>query len=215
MEQELVHMETAVTGLYASAPYPLPFAPSLDIRAFLLRRDQGNLLVYSVTTLEAEAPAIKDLGGVTRQYLNHRHEAMFASDWAAAPLFCHESEREAAAKTSSVRGAFSRRHRLDDDFEVIPTPGHTHGATAFLWDSGEHRFLFTRQRLSRRWRVGGGRARVERSRPLRREPRAHPRARLRRARSVGRDGGAALLRRDQPGGCPAPHRRDPRARAAG
>jgi glyoxylase-like metal-dependent hydrolase (beta-lactamase superfamily II) len=26
---------------------------------------------------------------------------------------------------------------------VIPTPGHTNGATTFLWDSGEHRFLFT------------------------------------------------------------------------
>jgi glyoxylase-like metal-dependent hydrolase (beta-lactamase superfamily II) len=32
---------------------------------------------------------------------------------------------------------------LDEDFEVIPTPGHTPGATAYLWDSGEHRFLFT------------------------------------------------------------------------
>jgi glyoxylase-like metal-dependent hydrolase (beta-lactamase superfamily II) len=42
-----------------------------------------------------------------------------------------------------VSGTFSRRHLLDDDFEVIPTPGHTSGATAFLWDSGEHRFLFT------------------------------------------------------------------------
>jgi glyoxylase-like metal-dependent hydrolase (beta-lactamase superfamily II) len=32
---------------------------------------------------------------------------------------------------------------LGDDFEVIPTPGHTRGATAFLWDSGQHRCLFT------------------------------------------------------------------------
>ena len=32
---------------------------------------------------------------------------------------------------------------LDEDFEVIPTPGHTPGATAYLWDSGEHRVLFT------------------------------------------------------------------------
>ena len=42
-----------------------------------------------------------------------------------------------------MRGTFSRRHTLDDDFEVIPTPGHTPGATAYLWDSGHHRFLFT------------------------------------------------------------------------
>jgi glyoxylase-like metal-dependent hydrolase (beta-lactamase superfamily II) len=32
---------------------------------------------------------------------------------------------------------------LDNDFEVIPTPGHTPGATAYLWDSGQHRLLFT------------------------------------------------------------------------
>jgi glyoxylase-like metal-dependent hydrolase (beta-lactamase superfamily II) len=141
--KELVQMETAIPGLYASAPEALPFAPSLDIRAFLLRRDRGNVLVYSVTGLESEAAAIDDLGGIERQYLNHRHEAMFASDWVTAPLFVHENERESVAEKTHVRGTFSRRHVLDDDFEVIPTPGHTSGTTAFLWDSGEQRFLFT------------------------------------------------------------------------
>jgi glyoxylase-like metal-dependent hydrolase (beta-lactamase superfamily II) len=46
-------------------------------------------------------------------------------------------------RRAHVRATFSRRHLLDHDFEVIPTPGHTPGATAYLWDSGEHRFLFT------------------------------------------------------------------------
>jgi Metallo-beta-lactamase superfamily len=40
---QLVQLETAVPGLYASAPEPLPFAPSLLIRAFVLRRDHGNV----------------------------------------------------------------------------------------------------------------------------------------------------------------------------
>jgi glyoxylase-like metal-dependent hydrolase (beta-lactamase superfamily II) len=31
----------------------------------------------------------------------------------------------------------------DDDFEAIPIPGHTGGATAYLWDNGRHRCLFT------------------------------------------------------------------------
>ncbi len=141
--KERVRMDSAIEGLYASAPQPLPFAPSLDIRAFLLRRERGNLLVYSVTALESEAPAIEDLGGVSRQYLNHHHEAMFASDWVTAPLVVHENERESVARTRRVDATFSHRHMLDDDFEVIPTPGHTSGATAFLWDSGRHRFLFT------------------------------------------------------------------------
>lgn len=140
---ELVQLETTFEGLYASTPEQLPFAPSLDIRAFLLRRDPGNLLVYSATGLESDAPAIVDLGGISRHYLNHRHEAMFASGSVHAPLFVQENEREAVAESYSVAGTFSGRHVLDEDLEVIPTPGHTSGATAYLWDSGENRFLFT------------------------------------------------------------------------
>jgi glyoxylase-like metal-dependent hydrolase (beta-lactamase superfamily II) len=142
-QQELIQMETAVPGVYPSEPEPLPFAPSLHIRAFLLRRSQGNVLVYSVPGFDAGAPAIQDLGGVARHYLNHRHEAMFGSDKVSAPLFVHENERAAVARKLHVRGAFQRRHVLDGDFEVIPTPGHTSGASAYLWDSGEHRLLFT------------------------------------------------------------------------
>ncbi|HEX2232792.1 MAG TPA: MBL fold metallo-hydrolase [Thermoleophilaceae bacterium] len=141
--KELLRMETPVAGLHASAPEPLPFAPTLHIRSFLLRRDKGNLLVYSVPSLEAGDPAVEDLGGVSRQYLNHRHEASFLPARVTAPLFVHEADRGSVEKKAHVRGAFSRRHVLDDDLEVIPTPGHTPGATAYLWDSGEHRFLFT------------------------------------------------------------------------
>jgi glyoxylase-like metal-dependent hydrolase (beta-lactamase superfamily II) len=141
--KQLVNMETAIEGLHASTPEPLPFDSSADIRAFLLRRERGNLLVYSTSGLGADAEAIDALGGISRHYLNHRHEAMFASDWVEAPLFVHESESASVANAYHVRGAFSRRHTLDDDFEVIPTPGHTPGATAYLWDSGEHRLLFT------------------------------------------------------------------------
>jgi glyoxylase-like metal-dependent hydrolase (beta-lactamase superfamily II) len=139
----LVAMETPVEGLHASVPEALPFAPSLEIRAFLLERERGNLLVYSVAGLESEAAAIGDFGGISRWYLNHSHEAMFASDWVTAPLFVHENERRSVERAHHVRATFSRRHLLDDDFEVIPTPGHTGGATAYLWDTGSHRLLFT------------------------------------------------------------------------
>ncbi|CAA9459763.1 MAG: hypothetical protein AVDCRST_MAG58-2344 [uncultured Rubrobacteraceae bacterium] len=39
-------MNEVIPGLYASAPEPLGFGPSLEIRAFLLQRDRGNLLLY-------------------------------------------------------------------------------------------------------------------------------------------------------------------------
>ena len=146
-------LETVISGLHATSSEPLPFAPSLEIRSFLLEREGGNVLVYSTTGLERDAEAIEGLGGISRRYLNHWHEAMFASSTNRvapggapshpAPVFVHEAERAKVEEAYDVRGTFSRRHTLDDDFEAIPIPGHTAGATAYLWDSGEHRALFT------------------------------------------------------------------------
>jgi glyoxylase-like metal-dependent hydrolase (beta-lactamase superfamily II) len=143
----IAQLDTVVEGLYASAPERLPFGRGLDIRAYLLEREAGNLLIYRSDTLPREAAAIRERGGIARQYLNHRHEAAPVCDWVSrtfdAPLFVHADDAAAVSATCHVRATFSRRHRLDDDFEVIPIPGHTPGATAYLWDSGDHRVLFT------------------------------------------------------------------------
>jgi glyoxylase-like metal-dependent hydrolase (beta-lactamase superfamily II) len=140
-------MDTVVSGLYASEPEPLGFGPSLEIRAFLLQREPGNLLVYRSGALQRDAETLDDLGGISRQYLNHFHEASSACDWVAgtfrAPLYVHKEDAAAAAEVCNVGATFSERHKLDEDFEIIPVPGHTSGATAFLWDSGRHRVLFT------------------------------------------------------------------------
>jgi glyoxylase-like metal-dependent hydrolase (beta-lactamase superfamily II) len=141
-------MQTVIPGLYASPPAELSFAPSIRVRAFLLRRTQGNLLIYSAATLADDARAIEGLGGIARHYLNHWHEAAFGGgDRVAAtfeaPLYCHESERQSVSETTKVAGTFALRHMEGDDFEAIPIPGHTSGATAYLWDSGQQRCLFT------------------------------------------------------------------------
>jgi glyoxylase-like metal-dependent hydrolase (beta-lactamase superfamily II) len=141
-------MENVIPRLYASAPQPLSFAPSTHVRAFVLQRRPGNLLVYAAGTVADDAPAIEELGGLSRHYLNHWHEAAFGGgDRIArafeAPLFCHENERPSVSETSAVAGTFSTRHSDGDGLEVIPIPGHTSGATAYLWDSGRHRCLFT------------------------------------------------------------------------
>ena len=83
--------------------------------------------------------------GVERQYLNHWHEAMFGLAPAdlGARLVHHAAEVPEVARRGGHGVTFSRRHRLGDDFEAIPIPGHTPGATAYLWNTGEHRLLFT------------------------------------------------------------------------
>jgi glyoxylase-like metal-dependent hydrolase (beta-lactamase superfamily II) len=140
-------MQTVLPGLHASAPQGLSFAPSLHVRAFLLTREQGNLLVYGTAKVAEETGAIAQGGGVARHYLNHWHEADIAGEGAfgalAAPVFCHEADRAEVERTTAVAGTFAARHMAGDDFEVIPIPGHTPGATAYLWHSGRHRYLFT------------------------------------------------------------------------
>jgi glyoxylase-like metal-dependent hydrolase (beta-lactamase superfamily II) len=134
---------SVLPGLHAIAPEPLPFAPSLRVRAFLLERPQGNVLIYDTPGLAAEAGALEELGGVARQYLGHAHEASMGTGLPGVPLFVHEADRAAVAEHRHVRASFSARHTFDDDLEVVPIPGHTPGATAYLWDGGGHRVLFT------------------------------------------------------------------------
>ena len=138
----LLDVTTALPGLFASTPRRLSFDTTVEIRAFLLQRAAGNLLVYSSTGLDDDAEALRTLGGVERWYLNHWHEALFPAR-IDAPLLVGDRDRAATEQRLHVRASFRRRHVLGDDFEVIPIPGHTPGATAYLWDSGEHRMLFT------------------------------------------------------------------------
>jgi glyoxylase-like metal-dependent hydrolase (beta-lactamase superfamily II) len=123
-------MEPVLPGLYATDPQPLPFAPATTVRAFRLERPAGDLVVYGADTLSG-------LDGIAGRYLNHWHEAMFAGD--ASPTFVHQRDRDAAARRTTVDGTFGERSTRDGDFELIPIPGHTPGATAFRWQG----MLFT------------------------------------------------------------------------
>jgi hypothetical protein len=140
-------MQTITTQLHPLAPAPLPFAPSLHVRSFLVPREHDNLLVYNAPNVMEEAATIESLGGAAHQYLNHWHESMFGDDsirdGLGMRLVVHEADRAATAKRRTVDATFAERGSLGGGFEIIPTPGHTPGATAFLWDSGERRYLFT------------------------------------------------------------------------
>jgi glyoxylase-like metal-dependent hydrolase (beta-lactamase superfamily II) len=132
-------LDNPLPKLHASPPADLSFSKVSQVRAFVLERDAGNLLIYAATTMPADA-----VGDISAQYLNHWHElAVGGADSVHAPLVINEADRAAAEATRRVDRTFGKRTTLDGDFELIPIPGHTPGATAFRWNSGEHRFLFT------------------------------------------------------------------------
>src|SRR5918994_669502 len=116
------HSHVQIAGLWASSPQPLPFAPKLAVRAFLLERPAGNLLVYSTGNLPVDADAIRARGGATRQFLNHWHEAL----WGVAPaelgarLIHHEADAAEVGERGARGVTFSHGFTLDDDFEAIP-----------------------------------------------------------------------------------------------
>ena len=136
-----------IAGLHATSAQPLSFAPELSVRAFLLEREPGNLLVYNTGLLERDLPSLAE-HGVERQYLGHWHEAAFGSDAPARGLGARVLVNAADAGPVREHGwtiseRFTGRHALDGDFEVIPIPGHTPGASAFRWSTGGQRVLFT------------------------------------------------------------------------
>jgi hypothetical protein len=137
--------EMPVPGLLASPSAPLSFAPGERVRSFVLERDAGAVVIYGgdLSGLEDGLDAL----GVSRHYLGHWHEAGFAGGDVGAPLLVHTADRAETEQRLHVRASFTRRHTLDDDLEVIPIPGHTPGSTAFLWDSGRERVLFTADSL--------------------------------------------------------------------
>jgi glyoxylase-like metal-dependent hydrolase (beta-lactamase superfamily II) len=141
-------MQTTLPRLHASEPLDLGFGVKpLQARAYVLQRPEGNLAIYGSAALEPELDAVRDLGGLTAQYLNHAHEASPAAarvrDALGAPLHVHEADAEEARAQVPVDATFTERHMVGDDLEVIPVPGHTPGATAYLWSADGRRVLFT------------------------------------------------------------------------
>lgn len=134
-------LEQPIEGLWATPPAPLPFDRTISIRAFLLEREAGNVIVYNAPGLAAAAGDIRDRGGATMLLVNHEHEGMFGPPPIDVPVFV--GERDRAGLGLPVAGTFAGRETIGDDLEAIPIPGHTSGSTAYLWDSGAHRFLFT------------------------------------------------------------------------
>jgi hydroxyacylglutathione hydrolase len=133
-------MEQIYPDLWKTAPeHPVPDKlPDLMMHAYLLVRDEGNVL-FCRSEHHADHERIQALGGMTHHYLTHWHEAapglarirqMFDSR-----LCCHRLAEKTVSEFGPVDYAFEAREVHLGDIEVIPTPGHTPGSTCFLFRS--------------------------------------------------------------------------------
>lgn len=119
----------------------------LYTHAYLLQRDDGNVLFYN-TGHPGELEQMAALGGVRRQYLSHRDELGDSLNTIAerfgAELAGHEAELEDFSRFRRPTIVMSRRETQLGNIEVIPTPGHSPGSTCFLVHSPLGRdYLFT------------------------------------------------------------------------
>jgi glyoxylase-like metal-dependent hydrolase (beta-lactamase superfamily II) len=136
-------LESPVEGLLATPTSRLPYQHNVLLRSYVLERPQGNVIVYNSPGVTESADAITALGAPVRLLINHGHESMYGQPALDVPVWVHSQDRAEIAGSIHVAGTFDERLMIDDDLEVIPTPGHTAGTTSYLWNSGQHRFLFT------------------------------------------------------------------------
>lgn len=137
-------------GLWATPDEPLGGGPAQTC-GFLLQRDAGNVFVYSCSAISDFYGHLDELGGVALTVLNHRDEATRhvtrLADHYGIRVRAHADEVEACRRRDvrELEPMVGTEIELGPGLLAMHAPGHTPGATAYLWDNPAdgRRYLFT------------------------------------------------------------------------
>lgn len=151
MSNKNENMVEVIPGLYRSEPEKLNVWSGYSVHGYLLKRDQGNFLVYSSSKMDEYEDFVNSHGGISKQFLSHWDEAGPSCDTTrkmfGSQLICPELDRSVIEDRCKVDATYFGDQNFADDFEVIHTPGHTPGSSCFLWHHKDEKILFTGDNL--------------------------------------------------------------------
>jgi len=115
----------------------------------IVRPDErgGNVLVDSPRFNNPLVRRIEEMGGVRLMFLSHRDDIADHAKFAAhfhCPRIMHEAESASARGIERVITG-TNPARIDDELQIIPTPGHTRGHQVLLY---RDKVLFTGDHLA-------------------------------------------------------------------
>lgn len=121
---------------------------SYGAASYLIQRENGNVLVDSPRYSSVISKAIKDMGGLSLQYLTHRDDVadtdLYQKDFGSQRIM-HTDDISDKTKHFEIILDGQDDYKIDDDLLVITVPGHTKGHTVLLY---KEKYLFTGDHLA-------------------------------------------------------------------
>ena len=127
---------------------------SFGATAYLVLREDGNLLVDTPRFTRDLVRRIEDMGGVRWHFLTHRDDVGEHAKWQShfgGERVLHADDVEAGTEDVEIQVGGEAELALAPDLIVVPSPGHTRGSACLLVSS---RYLFTGDHLAFSRRLG-------------------------------------------------------------
>ncbi|GAQ88104.1 metallo-beta-lactamase family protein [Klebsormidium nitens] len=116
---------------------------------FVHRPERGNILIDSPRFTEVLAKRIEQMGGVRYMFLTHQDDVADHAKWAArfgCERIIHEDDVRSSTRDVERKLEGSGPWTLDEEVELIHTPGHTAGCVSLFYKP--HKALFTGDHLA-------------------------------------------------------------------